>query len=64
MKTKRKIKPRKSNRVVTRRDTGLGRQIDEVIEEDKETEVKTKEDTDRNELAVDTLKTTPENNTT
>ena len=39
-KAKKKIKPRRSSRVVTRRATGLGRQIDEDIEEDKEAEVK------------------------
>ena len=63
-KTKRKIKLRRSSRVVMRRATGLGRQIDQVIEENKEAEVKIKEDTDWNELAVDTLRTTPENITT
>ena len=57
-----KIKPRRSSRVITRRATGL--QIDEDIEENKEAQVKIKEDIDRNESTTDTLRTTPENITT
>ena len=54
----------KLSKMIKKPRSSLGGQIDEVIEEDKETKVKTKEDTDRNKSAVNTRGVIPEDNTT